>query len=39
MTRQDSLADLVRKMLAKEGGMVKMLMLTGESGSRENLCQ
>lgn len=35
MTRQDSVAVLVMKMLAKEGGMVKILMpLDGPGGGR-----
>lgn len=38
-TLQDSLADLVWKMLAKVGGMVKILMLACVSGSGESLCQ
>lgn len=32
MTRQESLADLVRKMPAKDGGMVKILMWEGRAG-------
>lgn len=39
MTLQDSLADLVWKMPAKVGGMVKILMLTCGSGWGEGLCQ
>lgn len=36
MTRQESLADLVRKMSAKDGGMVKILMWeVGTGGGRE----
>ena len=38
-TLQDSLADLVWKMLAKVGGMAKILMLACVSGLGESLCQ
>ena len=37
MTRQDSLADFVRKMSAKDGGMVKTLMGDGGAGGGREL--